>query len=817
MMDFRSIKRILSFILAIALLVSVVILPASAEETEITESSTYVLDRDANGDHLYRYQSPCMVGYDLDGIYGGNGKATQVFVFTMYNSITGEHFPAYCCDITVTAKQGVDYRRLNLEDSPFSANAAGQIRAILTNGFYIQPISGESDEDHAVRVAAKVAEIAAASGVADLTAGEAIAATQTAIWSAAHGPILTFPKFCRSVFKPTNTKYASLCSYDELRYKDNALINSTIEAVYNYLLSLEPIAATEKTVSNASFLDLQEPVRTKNADGTYDVTVTTSVDVDMVSGDTLTLKAQLGESYSASTALSGGTEVITLTIQDVPAEQASDEVRLSISGYQTAAGYFFFDAVGGRTESQSMVGYSNSRLPVYAEVAATEERILNIYKTTKSGSIPLANIIFDIYTMEDLGDTVGTPSVTQLPSYTLITDKNGKASLNFTQYGLPDGKYYVVERNHPSIVEPIEPFYLDVPLNGNTYVINWEPKNEIKGNVQIEKDVISLGNDESTENAYESHTWIIGTTVPSDISSGKSYVISDTLDNRLDYRGNVKVNLESKDGTNVATTLIADTDYTLTVTDVDSLSAEKSSDAFTIELTGTGMSKLATTIGTNSFSDYMLRTYFDAQINANAEMGAQIPNQAKLDYVNAADFEFSVQSDIPYVYTGGANLLKVDAEDNTDTLSGAVFEVYRTATETEVAAGGDDLVELPGVVGKVVKAPFFDNAALEGEKVTSATSDEEGKIAIYGLAHGTYYLVETKAPAGYNLLGKTMELTIDNTSHTEENVIIVENKSGTVLPETGGTGTTVYTVGGIALMCAACLFLFMKKRKSIES
>jgi len=101
---------------------------------------------------------------------------------------------------------------------------------------------------------------------------------------------------------------------------------------------------------------------------------------------------------------------------------------------------------------------------------------------------------------------------------------------------------------------------------------------------------------------------------------------------------------------------------------------------------------------------------------------------------------------------------------------------------------------------------------MHGEKVTSVTSDESGKIAIYGLAHGKYYLVETQAPLGYNLLGSTMEITIDNDSHKEEHVVVVENIGGTVMPETGGIGTTVYTIAGITLIFLSTV-LFLKRKR----
>lgn len=828
-----STKKLISFLLSVFLILSLATVPVSAEDIEITESNTYVLNRDGNGEQLFQYQSPCMIGYDIDNQNGGNGIPIQAFIFTMFNSVTNEYFPTYCSDINITAVQGTDYRRLNLEDSPFSGSAAGRVRAILQNGFYIIPIEGESSADHEARVYAKTAELARAAGIENLTVGEAIAATQTALWQVIHGSSLSFPKFCRSVFNPRNTKYGSLCSYNELRTKNIDLINTTIKSVYDYLLSLAPVAATERTVSPASFEDIQDPVLSLNADGTYNISVTTTVNTDMVEGDSLTLKAQLNDSYYAKTQLTGGNQAVTLTISNVPASLASEDVNLSISGYQTASGFFFFDAVGGRTTSQAMVGYNNSRLPVYAEVVAAEERILNIHKSTKAtaddGSevlIPLSNIIFDVFpvaTMDEyLYGNVQLPDATEynypaLAEYTLITDANGQASMNFLHHGLPDGVYLVVERDHPSIVQPIDPFYLFVPTTSPEgdeliYDITVRPKNDIKDDVVIEKDVISVGNDESSQNAYDPHTWIISTTVPEDITAAQSFVITDTLDNRLDYTGNVRVCLEKKDGSVTPVELTAGTDYKLVVNDVDSLSADKLSDSFRVALTGVGMSKISKSVGANDFTQYMLRVYFDAQINANAEIAAEIPNRAELKYTNAAGIEFNKESDIPYVYTGGINILKADASDESIMLPGAVFEIYRPATEAELAAADNAVTEIPGVAEKVVKVSFFDNDNLQGNKVTSATSDNDGKVSAYGLAYGKYYLVETKAPEGYNLLSEPKEITIDSTSHTEGNEVVILNKTGSLLPETGGIGTTVFTVSGILLMCVAGIILY-KRRK----
>ena len=648
----RQFERFTCLLLAVLLIMISGFLPVI---THAADEDIYIFNRDSNGDYLYQYQSPCMLGYDIDNKNGGNGVPIQAFIYTLYNTRTKTIVPTYCTDAHITAVQGANYRRQNLEDSSFSGNSAGLIRAILTHGFYLNPADYDTPEEHKEAVDAKVAEMAENAHVDSLTAGEAIAATQAAIWRAAHGPVISFPKFCRYVFNPTHTKYVDLCSYDILKTKDTTLINSTIEKVYSYLLSLDPIPASQKVVSPSSFVMLRDPVFTLNNNGKYDVSVTTTVDVDLINGETLTLKADLS-GYTAQTTVSDGKHEITLTISDVPASVSSEDVILSLSGYQTASGYYLFDAEGGRDAAQTMVAYDSSRQAVYAEVVAAKTRILNIHKSTESG-VPINDITFDIHyiTSFENANNLPAPSEQQHPElsdYTVTTDQNGFATLNFTQLGLPDGVYLVVERNSPKVVAPVEPFYLYVPSalpSGTVYDIHIYPKNELVG----------------------------------------------------------------------------------------------------------------------------------------GDPGLK----------------------------GGINLLKVDFDDNTP-LAGAVFEVYRTATMDELTEKADELSNIPGVAGKVLQVPFFTNKEEEGDEVLSVTSDENGKIGIYGLRYGTYYLVEKSAPAGYNLMESALEFTIDEESHLENHTITVKNQKGSLLPNTGGPGTDIFIFGGGSLIMIGSLFLVLKKFKS---
>ena len=116
--------------------------------------------------------------------------------------------------------------------------------------------------------------------------------------------------------------------------------------------------------------------------------------------------------------------------------------------------------------------------------------------------------------------------------------------------------------------------------------------------------------------------------------------------------------------------------------------------------------------------------------------------------------------------------------------------------------------------------------ALTGESgITEIETDNTGKFNIQGLKPGTYWLEETAAPKGYNKLAKRIKVEITeystlfvNGKQTIDNKPIttaeVENKSGTILPSTGGMGTTVIYLAGALLVMISGVVLIAKKRAS---
>lgn len=104
--------------------------------------------------------------------------------------------------------------------------------------------------------------------------------------------------------------------------------------------------------------------------------------------------------------------------------------------------------------------------------------------------------------------------------------------------------------------------------------------------------------------------------------------------------------------------------------------------------------------------------------------------------------------------------------------------------------------------------------------VTTITSPKSGKFTIQGLGAGTYYLTETQQPDGYNKLSSPVKVEIkdngdiyvDGSTTVNTGDVKVENKSGTVLPSTGGAGTTMIYLVGAVLVLGSGVVLVTKRR-----
>ena len=348
-------------------------------------------------------------------------------------------------------------------------------------------------------------------------------------------------------------------------------------------------------------------------------------------------------------------------------------------------------------------------------------------------------------------------------------------------------------------------------------------------------------------------TFKITTAVPSHtLYTSYTYFVEDTMHDGLTLDvGSIKVyknNTELQDGFSVATTGLSNgVDFKVDFTDLMNDEAKyEIGDELTI--------------------------VYDAKVTNAIEAQKANQNTAKLTYSNDPTDLASTGnvSDVANVYSYQFVFTKF-AEDahgvlTNVRLAGAEFQLYRVVEGqpdqliTFTTKSAEHEVEVDGVKTTTTYTQYIVAEGNTGSVDTLATHNEGeatislahlnmgghlGDVAIFGLAEGKYKLVETKAPDGYVIsdapfeieivdqigeLGSVGTLTVTghhegeigsivNTNGIAESILTVwaeiTNKPGSALPETGGMGTTIFTVFGIIMMVGAVAFFTSRKRSSV--
>ena len=196
-------------------------------------------------------------------------------------------------------------------------------------------------------------------------------------------------------------------------------------------------------------------------------------------------------------------------------------------------------------------------------------------------------------------------------------------------------------------------------------------------------------------------------------------------------------------------------------------------------------------------SDTTLTVTYTAVLNERADITNGEKNDAKLTWGDASDTEWSETVTKTYQF----DILKYAANNaEKSPLAGATFQLKNAS----------------GNVVKLVKVSDTEYRVANGDEagaVDSFTTVSSGKIVIKGVDLDKYTLVETAAPAGYNTLKESVEVTVLATNAL---TVEVPNASGTELPSTGGIGTTIFYVLGSVLVIVAAVLLVTKKRMSTK-
>ena len=324
---------------------------------------------------------------------------------------------------------------------------------------------------------------------------------------------------------------------------------------------------------------------------------------------------------------------------------------------------------------------------------------------------------------------------------------------------------------------------------------------------------------------YETYTYKFNDTFD------KGFDAVDTSNVKVYLSNDKKLDLEGESADTDITSYFSGTNGSIQYTPATEAQGETAGTKATLTVSTKDLKKAATY--SKEQPQYVIVSY-TAKLNANAKIG--LPgnvNEAYLTYSNKPDQSGTGDNntnDTPHdkviVFTYGLDVTKVDSKNTETKLKDAEFKLknsdgkWATITDGKVTGWADTERQ-----GSVLK------------------SDESGKFKVEGLDDGDYTLKETKAPAGYNLPADGFSVTLTATTANNQawdgtatkaltnlavkvgqtdgtgdvttglGAITIKNTQGSSLPSTGGMGTVLLYVAGIAVFVLAGATLVMALRR----
>ena len=429
------------------------------------------------------------------------------------------------------------------------------------------------------------------------------------------------------------------------------------------------------------------------------------------------------------------------------------------------------------------------------------------------------------------------------------TDATGHTSADQLEQGL----YLIVETRVPeNVTSTCNPFFVSLPMttiDGTAwnYDVTVYPKNQT-GNPTLDKTVReakdstgkNTGSLTDIKDGY-AHTatasvgdvvdyQIISTlpTITSKASALSEYTYVDTMSKGIRYNKN-----------DVVIEFFKDSGCTDKITTWDESSGkftvayDDAQNIMTIRMTDTGLAEIneAAIVYTDSvkrgYSDCTMRITYAATLTADAKMGdTDNPNGVVLTWRRTNNTYFDTLKDCCHVYTYGIDVLK-QFSDNGGNVRNVKFRLHNDTDDCYIIAEQKDGVYYAkGLTAKKSDATTF-------------IPNAQGHIVVKGLEDDAYSLTEIATDKGYVLLKDSVKIVITTKENgacekcgaklltasatvngkdvtmTDGNAIVpltVINNPGFDLPKTGGYGTWMFTIGGVALLSAAA-FIVVKSRK----
>ncbi len=355
------------------------------------------------------------------------------------------------------------------------------------------------------------------------------------------------------------------------------------------------------------------------------------------------------------------------------------------------------------------------------------------------------------------------------------TAQNNTASFNNLDLG-----YYLVDSSVGALCG----------LNTTNPTATIEEKNGVPS---VEKKIVQNNTDVESNFANIGDTVYFQTTITAK-SGAENYVLHDTMDKAFTFNNDIAVQSNG--------VTIDSSKYTIYYDKNNTENTNHVADGCTFEIQFT--KNYLDTLP----NDQKIVVTYSAILNGDANIGRGDHNATHLTYgdnKNTVDVTTTT-------YTSQIKVLKYTG-DTTHILAGAKFKLFKQEADGEALTF-------------VKKSGNEENYRLtvQGERgVTEIVTTSSGAFTMQGLKPGIYWLEETAAPKGYNKLVKRIKVEIntngnliidgkDKENGLPINQVNVENKSGTVLPSTGGMGTTmIYLIGG-ALVLGSGVVLVTKRR-----
>ena len=469
---------------------------------------------------------------------------------------------------------------------------------------------------------------------------------------------------------------------------------------------------------------------------------------------------------------------------------------------QTIYLYKLFDVTESGTTGSKNYAYTVNTAVGYKDVLVAA--LNNSAITASSTDEDIANAVRNIGNsntkeVQDFANAFTTKALTKSPKLDATTD-SGKlgdvTSYKFT--GLDTGYYLVYVTGGKSI---------------QSSLLTVDKENTIV-NLKTEAPSIEKKADKTTVNIGDVVKYTVTGSIPDTTGYDQyQYKIHDELSTGLDFVNDATGTALGEGATTVNVT-VAFTDTSLTVGGTTPTTATL--DTANNRKMSLDLSEWVRANQTNKGKEFTV-TYY-AKVNKDAVVTEK--NKAQLEYGNKPGETTTTTPSEAKTPTYPLDILKTKKDSNVK-LAGAKFSLYTSKAD---AKNGTNPIKVTGKNGNYV----VDSNSTTTEFESVENIEEKGyNLRVNGLAEGTYYLVETKAPDGYNKLTAPVVIKITKSTDTDVNnwtiskdgtvetdkIIDIENSTGSILPSTGGRGAIAFAVIAALLVFGVAVSFIRDKRK----